>query len=106
MIHCSGGAQTKVLHFADNIHIIKDNLFTVPPLFRTIQEQSGTEWKEMYEVFNMGHRMEIYVPGKIAARIIEVSRSFNIEAKIIGRCEQYSGKSLSLITEYGNFNYS
>ncbi|MGC9342500.1 MAG: AIR synthase related protein [Bacteroidales bacterium] len=105
MIHCSGGAQTKVLHFIDQLHIVKDNMFPVPPLFKIIKEQSGTEWKEMYQVFNMGHRMELYVPESIAGSIIQISNSFNIEARIIGRCEQAPGKSLEIITEHGNFNY-
>ncbi len=105
MIHCSGGAQTKVLHFVDNLHIIKDKLFPVPPLFNLIQEQSGTDWKEMYQVFNMGHRMELYVPESIADRIIEISGSFNIDAKQIGRCESSEGKSLTIKSEKGKFRY-
>ncbi|MFW5820092.1 MAG: AIR synthase related protein [Bacteroidota bacterium] len=105
MIHCSGGAQTKVLHFADHIHVIKDNLFPVPPLFKMVQEQSGTEWKEMYQVFNMGHRMELYVPGSVAQRIIEISASFHIEARIIGKCEEHTGKALTIISENGKFTY-
>src|SRR5690606_11808543 len=88
IVHCSGGAQTKVLHFInDDVHVIKDQLFPIPPLFRLIQEQSGTDWKEMYKVFNMGHRMELYVPGEIAADIISTAKSFNIDAQIIGRVE-------------------
>lgn len=105
MIHCSGGAQTKVLHFIDNLHIVKDNLFQVPPLFRMIQEQSGTPWHEMYQVFNMGHRMELYVPEQVAAEIISISKSFAIEAQIIGRCEEWKGKKLSIHGESGNFEY-
>jgi phosphoribosylformylglycinamidine cyclo-ligase len=105
MVHCSGGAQTKVLHFVDNVHIIKDNLFPIPPLFKLIQEESKTEWKEMYKVFNMGHRMEIYVPEEIASSIIEISKSFNIDAQIIGRVENNEGKKLTIISEYGEFNY-
>jgi phosphoribosylformylglycinamidine cyclo-ligase len=92
MVHCSGGAQTKVLHFVNNVHVIKDNLFPIPPLFDMIKKESGTEWKEMYKVFNMGHRMEIYVPKKVAKDIIEISKSFNIDAKIIGHVEAHAGK--------------
>lgn len=105
MIHCSGGAQTKVMHFAKEIHIIKDNLFPTPPLFALIKEESGTDWKEMYNVFNMGHRMELYVPEEIAQDIIEISRSFNVDAQIVGRCQQYEGKKLSIKTEHGEFEY-
>ena len=93
MIHCSGGAQTKVLHFIDNVHVIKDNLFDLPPLFELIQKESKTDWKEMYKVFNMGHRMELYVPEDIANDIIHISESFNVAAQIIGRVESYEGKS-------------
>ncbi len=105
MIHCSGGAQTKVLHFIDELHIIKDNLFDVPPLFRIIREESGTEWKEMYKVFNMGHRMEIYLPEKYAGKVIEISRSFDIDAQIVGRVESHSFKKLTIKTPYGEFIY-
>lgn len=105
MVHCSGGAQTKVLHFIDNLHIIKDNLFDVPPLFKLIQEQSGTEWKEMYKVFNMGHRMEIYVPEKIAEHLIQISRSFNVDAQIVGRVESSSTKKLTIESALGKFIY-
>ncbi len=105
MIHCSGGAQTKVLHFIDNLHIIKDNLFPIPPLFRMIQEQSGTSLREMYQVFNMGHRMELYVPAHIAAEIISISESFGIEARIVGRCEKWEGKKLSIETGEATFTY-
>ncbi len=105
MIHCSGGAQTKVLHFVENVHVIKDNMFAVPPLFRIIQEQSGTDWKEMYKVFNMGHRFEIYTNPDVAEDIIAISNSFNIEAKIIGRVETYSGKKLTIKTDKGTFFY-
>ncbi len=105
MVHCSGGAQTKVLHFVDNLHVIKDNLFPVPPLFKTIQEQSGTAWDEMYKVFNMGHRMELYVPEEIAADLIEISKSFNIDAQIIGRCEASDKKELTITSEFGTFKY-
>lgn len=105
IIHCSGGAQTKVLHFVDHIHVIKDNLFPTPPLFKLIQEQSGTHWKEMYQVFNMGHRMELYVPKKIADEIIAVSKSFNVDAQIIGKCEKSANKKLTIVSPYGTFNY-
>jgi len=105
MVHCSGGAQTKILHFIDNLHIIKDNLFDVPPLFKLIQEQSGTEWKEMYKVFNMGHRMEIYVPEKIAEHLIQISRSFNVDAQIVGRVESSSTKKLTIESALGKFIY-
>ena len=107
LVHCSGGAQTKVLHFInDDIHVIKDNLFPVPPLFQLIQEQSGTDWKEMYKVFNMGHRMELYVPAAIAQEIIAISESFNIDAKIIGRVETGTQKQVTIISEKGNFIYN
>ena len=110
MVHCSGGAQTKVLHFVDNVHVIKDNLFPVPPLFRLIQEQSGTDWKEMYQVFNCGHRMELYVPDTIAEDIIAISKSFNVDAQIVGRVslptpEEGMGKKLTIESEYGTFIY-
>ncbi len=105
MVHCSGGAQTKVLHFVDNVHVIKDNLFPVPPLFRMIHEQSGTEWAEMYKVFNCGHRMEFYVPEDIAAGILHIAAGFNIEARIVGRVEAFEGKKLTIESEFGSFNY-
>lgn len=105
MVHCSGGAQTKVLHFVDNVHIIKDNLFPIPPLFKLIQEESGTDWKEMYKVFNMGHRMEVYVSPEHAQSIIEISKSFNIEAQIVGRVEANDGKKLTIESVYGTFEY-
>ncbi len=105
MVHCSGGAQTKVLHFVDNVHVIKDNLFPVPPLFQLIQENSKTDWKEMYQVFNCGHRMEIYVPAEIAQDIIEISKSFNIDAQIVGRVEASDSKKLTIVSEYGTFEY-
>lgn len=105
MVHCSGGAQTKVLHFVKDVHIIKDNLFPVPPLFRLIHEQSGTDWKEMYKVFNMGHRMELYVPPAIAESVIAISKAFNIDARIIGRVEANSGAALTITSEYGTFEY-
>ncbi len=105
MVHCSGGAQTKVLHFVDNVHVVKDNLFPVPPLFKLIQEQSQTDWKEMYQVFNCGHRMELYVPQEIAENIIGISQSFGIEAQIVGRVEASASKKLTIKSEYGVFEY-
>ena len=105
MIHCSGGAQTKILHFVDNLHIIKNNMFDIPPLFRIIHEQSRTDWKEMYKVFNMGHRFELYVPQEIANEIILISNSFNIEAKIVGYCEKSESKKLTIKSEFGQFEY-
>ena len=105
MVHCSGGAQTKVLHFVDNVHVIKDNLFPVPPLFKLIQENSKTDWKEMYQVFNCGHRMELYVPAEVAQDIIEISKSFNIDAQIVGRVEKSDSKKLTITSEYGVFEY-
>jgi phosphoribosylformylglycinamidine cyclo-ligase len=105
IIHCSGGAQTKVMHFVDNLHVVKDNLFPVPPLFRIIQEQSGTSWKEMYQVFNMGHRMELYVRPEIAASLIEISHSFRVDAQIIGHVEPFHGKKLTIHTEAGIYEY-
>lgn len=110
MVHCSGGAQTKVLHFVDNVHVIKDNLFPVPPLFKLIQENSGTDWKEMYQVFNCGHRMELYVPQAIAEDIIAISKSFNVDAQIVGRVspptpEGGVSKKLTIKSEYGTFEY-
>lgn len=105
MIHCSGGAQTKVLNFVDNLHIIKDNMFDVPPLFKLIHQQSGTEWAEMYKVFNMGHRFEFYVPKEIAEDIISISKEFNVDAKIIGRCEKSEKKKLTIKSPFGEFIY-
>jgi phosphoribosylformylglycinamidine cyclo-ligase len=105
MVHCSGGAQTKILHFVDNLHIIKDNLLPVPPLFRLIQEESGTSWQEMYKVFNMGHRLEIYLPEAYAARVIEISESFGIAAQVIGRVEASDEKKLTISSDYGTFYY-
>lgn len=105
MVHCSGGAQTKVLHFVENLHIIKDNLFPTPPLFKLIQEQSGTDWKEMYKVFNMGHRMELYVDESLAQEIINISQSFGIEAQIVGRVEAAEQKQVTITSEYGEFVY-
>lgn len=106
MVHCSGGAQTKVLHFVDNVHVIKDDMFEVPPLFKLIQEQSQTGWKEMYQVFNCGHRMELYVTPEIADEIIAVSKSFNVNAKIIGRVEASGTKKLTIKSSYGTFEYA
>ena len=106
MVHCSGGAQTKVMNFVENMHIVKDNMFPVPPLFKLIQEQSGTPWEEMYKVFNMGHRMEIYVGEEIADDIIAISKSFNIDAQIVGRCydnDEGKGNKLTIISELGKF---
>jgi len=105
MVHCSGGAQTKILHFIDNLHIIKDNLFPIPPLFKLIQEQSKTDWKEMYQVFNCGHRMELYVPAAIANDIIEISKLFKVEAQIVGRVEASEHKKLTITSEFGKFEY-
>ncbi|MBO4560891.1 MAG: phosphoribosylformylglycinamidine cyclo-ligase [Bacteroidaceae bacterium] len=105
MVHCSGGAQTKILHFVENVHVIKDNLFPIPPLFRTIQEQSGTEWKEMYKVFNCGHRFEVYLPQEYAQQVIEISKSFGIDAQIIGRIEPSDHTHLTIHSEYGVFEY-
>ncbi len=105
MIHCSGGAQTKVLHFVDHVHIIKDSLFEVPPLFKMIHEESGTEWKEMYQVFNMGHRLEIYIDEHHAQSLIDISKSFNINAQIVGRVEESSSPKLTINSEYGTFEY-
>ena len=106
MIHCSGGAQTKILHFIDNLHIIKDNLFDTPPLFNIIKQESNTQWKEMYKVFNMGHRMELYVKPDISDQIIEISKSFGVDAKIIGRVEDSESKKLTISSEHGSFVYS
>jgi phosphoribosylformylglycinamidine cyclo-ligase len=105
MVHCSGGAQTKILHFVKDLHIIKDNLFEVPPLFKLIQEESKTEWKEMYQVFNMGHRMELYVPKEIADDLISISKSFNVDAKIVGKVETSVSKKLTIQSEFGEFHY-
>ena len=105
MVHCSGGAQTKILHFVDNVHVIKDNLFDVPPLFKLIQEQSQTGWKEMYQVFNCGHRMELYVNPEIAEEIIAISKSFNVNAQIVGRVEASNSKKLTIQSNYGTFEY-
>ncbi|MDB5129174.1 AIR synthase-related protein, partial [Mucilaginibacter sp.] len=106
MVHCSGGAQTKVLHFIENLHIIKDNLFPIPPLFKLIQEESNTSWQEMYKVFNMGHRMELYVPQEIAEDIIAISESFDVDAQIIGSVEAADKKQVTVTSPYGEFVYN
>jgi phosphoribosylformylglycinamidine cyclo-ligase len=105
MVHCSGGGQTKILHFIDNLHVEKDDLFPLPPLFRIIQEQSGTPWTEMYQVFNMGHRFEIYTNEKNADSIIDIAKGFNLEAKIIGHCEASESRKLTITSEFGTFEY-
>jgi phosphoribosylformylglycinamidine cyclo-ligase len=105
MVHCSGGAQTKILHFVDELHIVKDNLFQVPPLFKLIQEQSGTDWKEMYQVFNCGHRLELYVKPKVADDLITIAKSFNVDAQLLGRVEESPSKKLTIKSEYGTFEY-
>ncbi len=105
MVHCSGGAQTKILHFIDNLHIVKDNMFDVPPLFKLIQQESKTDWKEMYQVFNMGHRMELYVNPEIADEVIAISKSFNVDAQIVGRVEASEEKKLTIKSEFGEFHY-
>jgi phosphoribosylformylglycinamidine cyclo-ligase len=105
MVHCSGGGQTKVMHFIENLHIIKDKLFPIPPLFRIIREQSGTDWKEMYKVFNMGHRMELYVPAHLAKELISIAHSFQLDAQIIGRVEAADQKKVSIHSEFGTFVY-
>ncbi len=105
MIHCSGGAQTKILHFVDELHIVKDNMFPIPPLFKLIQEQSKTDWKEMYQVFNCGHRMEIYVSPEIAEDIIAISKSYNVNAQIVGGVEASESKKLTITSEFGTFEY-
>jgi len=105
MVHCSGGGQTKILHFIDNLHVVKDNLFPVPPLFRLIHEQSETDWKEMYQVFNMGHRFEIYTREENAEAIISIARAFNLEAQVIGHCESAKTGRLTINSEFGSFEY-
>ena len=105
MIHCSGGAQTKILHFVENVHVVKDNMFPIPPLFRTIQEQSKTDWKEMYKVFNCGHRFEVYLPKEYAQQVIDISKSFGIDAQIIGRIDPSDHTHLTIHSEYGVFEY-
>jgi phosphoribosylformylglycinamidine cyclo-ligase len=105
MVHCSGGAQTKILHFIDKLHIIKDNLFATPPLFQLIQEESGTDWKEMYQVFNMGHRMELYIPEEIAQDVITISEKYNVKAQIVGKVMASDKKQLTISSEHGEFTY-
>lgn len=105
MVHCSGGAQTKIMHFVENKHVIKDSLFPIPPLFKTIKEQSGTDWKEMYKVFNMGHRMEIYLSPQDAQEVIDIAQSFNIDARIVGHVEDAKANKLTITSEYGTFEY-
>lgn len=105
MVHCSGGAQTKILHFIEQLKVVKDNLFPVPPLFQLIQQESGTDWKEMYKVFNMGHRLEVYLPAEQAQKVIDISLSFNIDAQIIGYCEDSDKKELLIESEFGKFEY-
>lgn len=105
MVHCSGGAQTKIMHFVENKHVIKDNLFPIPPLFQLIQDESGTDWAEMYKVFNMGHRMEIYLSPRNAPRVMEIAESFGIEARIVGRVEDADSNKLTIISEKGQFTY-
>ena len=105
IIHCSGGAQTKVLNFVDNLHIVKDDLFEIPPLFKMIQKESGTPWRDMYKVFNMGHRMEIYINPSAAKKTISIANEFGIDAKIIGRVEANNGKKLTIKSQYGEFIY-
>ena len=105
MVHCTGGAQTKVLHFVgENCRVVKDNMFPVPPLFKIIQEQSGTDWAEMYKVFNMGHRLEVYVAPEDAEKVISISKSFNIDAQVVGRIEE-GRRSLTIKSEFGEFEY-
>ncbi|HPT21157.1 MAG TPA: AIR synthase-related protein, partial [Bacteroidales bacterium] len=105
MIHCSGGGQTKVINFIDNMHVVKDNMFPLPPLFRIIHEQSGTPWKDMYKVFNMGHRFEIFTDEKNADEIISIASGFNLDARIIGHCESCAGKKITISSELGTFEY-
>jgi phosphoribosylformylglycinamidine cyclo-ligase len=105
MIHCSGGAQTKVLHFVDHVHVVKDNLFDLPPLFKMIQEESGTDWAEMYKVFNMGHRFEVYLAPEFADRVISISEKYGIHAQIVGHVDAFEGKKLTIRSAYGQFEY-
>ena len=105
MVHCSGGAQTKILHFIDNLKVVKNNMFPVPPLFKLIQKESGTDWKEMYKVFNMGHRLEVYLPMEFAEKVIEIAESFGIDAQIVGHCERSDKKELLIESEFGSFEY-
>jgi phosphoribosylformylglycinamidine cyclo-ligase len=106
VIHCTGGGQTKVLKFARNVHIVKDNLLEIPPLFTLIQESGGTDWREMYQVFNMGHRMELYLPPRYADRLVELAQEFGIEARVIGRVEAAIGEKVTVQSPYGSFSYS
>ena len=106
LVHCSGGAQTKVLHFINDLKVVKNNLFELPPLFKMIQEESKTSWEEMYKVFNMGHRMEVYIDEKYAQAIIDIAKSFNIDAKIIGHTEAFQGKQVQVESQFGKFIYS
>ncbi len=105
MVHCSGGAQTKILHFIDNLKVVKNNMFPVPPLFKLIQKESGTDWKEMYKVFNMGHRLEVYLPMEFASKVIEIAGYFGIDAQIVGHCERSDNKELLIESEFGSFEY-
>ena len=105
MVHCSGGAQTKILHFVDDLHIVKDNMFEIPPLFELIQRESGTDWREMYQVFNCGHRMEIYLDESLAETVIQTALEFGVDARIIGHVEDFSGKKLTIAGPYGSFVY-
>eukprot|EP00667_Euglena_gracilis_P021074 EG_transcript_22952 len=105
IIHCSGGGQTKVLHFIEALHVVKNNLFPTPPLFRLIQEQSNTDWREMYQVFNMGHRMEIYLPEEYADQVIAIARSFNVDAQRVGYVEAHPGKKVTIRSPHGDFEY-
>ena len=106
MVHCSGGAQTKVMHFVgENCKVIKDNLFPLPPLFKTIREQSGTDWSEMYQVYNMGHRLEVFLSPDYAEKVIEISNSFRIDARVVGRIEESKRKELIIKSEFGEFHY-
>ena len=105
MVHCSGGAQTKILHFIDRLKVVKNNLFPVPPLFQLIQKESGTDWKEMYKVFNMGHRLEVYLPAEQAQKVIDISKSFNIDAQIVGYCKESDKTELLIESEFGRFEY-
>ena len=105
MVHCSGGGQTKVLHFTQNVHVIKDNLLPIPPLFQLIKDESGTDWKEMFQVFNMGHRLEIYTDAAAAEQMIEIAQSFNIDAQIVGRVEESSSNNLTISGDFGTLQY-
>ena len=105
MVHCSGGAQTKILHFVDQLHIVKNNMFELPPLFKLIQEQSNTDWREMYQVFNCGHRLEVYTDQNTAEQIISISKEFNVAAQVIGHVEASTSKKLTIESPYGTFEY-